>query len=627
MAVKTWDGSTGAFASIESWLPRSAPGFGDVAIITAGIVTATGALPGSLAITLNALNGAEPILVLTDGTLATSSRLDIKAGATLRLHGTVINRGTITAGGGSGLVTMQVGDTQTSSAANFINTGSIVVSDAAFQLVPGGNLGDQVENDGTIAVRSPGGTARLSYVSANIVGSGTVLLGRSITFEAASVVSAGQSFVFEHSGRGATTLRMDAGKLFHGVVIGFGAADTIQVISGRWDTAAYAATDVDGGRLVMSLGGVAVQEIAFRGSYATANFRLQQSVPFGSSQASTTITVDDPLFDTAYYLQSNPDVAAAGMEPYQHFMAYGWREGREPSLLFSGSKYLAANPDVQTALLNPLSHYEAYGRAEGRATFLAGGVATADLLIDPSYYVPQLGAALVPAGIAGQQQAAWSYGAAGWRQGLNPNALFDTNYYLVQNPDVRAAGVDPLRHYEEYGWHEGRDPSLLFSGDRYLAANPDVRAAAINPLLHYVAYGRNEGRAASLTGNIAMADLLVDAAFYDRQLGATLLPTGIAGQQQASASYDASGWQRGLNPDAFFNTDYYLSRNPDVAAARLNPVRHFEQYGWREGRDPSAQFSTVQYLAAYSDVRAASLNPLEHFLVYGQAEGRTAFAV
>lgn len=627
MAAKMWNGSMGAFASNANWLPHAAPVFGDMAIITTGTVTAAGVLPGFLVIELGLLNGSEPTLVLSNGTLVASSRLELKARATLQLQGTVINQGTITAGGGPGLIAMHIGGVQESGATNFINTGSVLVSDAAFQILPGGNSSDQLENDGTIAVRSPGGTSQLANISANIVGVGTVLLGSSVTFEVASAVGAGQNFVFEHGNAGATTLRMDTGRQFQGVINGFGANDSIQVISGKWDTAAYVPTDANGGVLTMWLGGVAVQAIVFKGSYMAANFRLQQSIPFGSSQASTTIMVDDPLFDAAYYLHSNPDVAAAGLDPYQHFMAYGWREGREPSLLFSDSRYLAVNPDVQAAAINPLAHYEAYGRAEGRAAFPTGGTAMTDLLIDASYYDPQTGALLIPAGIAGQQQAAWSYDAIGWQQGLNPDALFDSKYYLAQNPDVRAAGVDPLRHYEQYGWHEGREPSLLFSGSKYLAANPDVAAAAINPLIHYIAYGQSEGRVAPLTGNAATADLLMDTAFYDKQLGATLFPIGLPGWQQATASYDATGWRLGLNPDAFFDTEYYLSHNPDVAAAQINPIKHFEQYGWLEGRNPSAQFSTARYLAAYADVRAAGLDPLEHFLFYGQAEGRTAFAV
>ena len=71
---------------------------------------------------------------------------------------------------------------------------------------------------------------------------------------------------------------------------------------------------------------------------------------------------------------------------------------------------------------------------------------------------------------------------------------FDPIYYLFWYPDVRAAGLDPLRHYLLAGWKEGRDPSAGFSTTGYLAANPDVAAAGHNPLVHFVNTGFAEGR-------------------------------------------------------------------------------------------------------------------------------------
>lgn len=627
MAAKTWNGRDGIFAVDANWMPQAAPVSGDTASISAGTVTASGVLPGFMTIALDPLNGASPTLVLATATLAASDQVTIAAGAALQVQGTVSNQGSIAAGGGSpGLVSFRIGTFQESTAATLVNNGSIMVN-ANLQVTAGSILGDRLENDGLISIHSPGQTAQLAYVSAAITGAGTVSLGQYVTFEAAAAVGAGQNFVFEPGGVGATTLRIDAGALFGGTVTGFGVGDAIQLVGSRWDTAAYRAADGYGGVLTLSLAGAVVQTVAFKGAYTAASFGLRESTPFGSSQAATVITLADPLFDAGYYLRQNPDVAAAGADPYQHFMYYGWREGREPSLLFSVGKYLAANPDVGRAGLNPLIHYELYGRAEGRAAFPAGGAAAPDLLIDPAYYARQLGASLVPAGLAGQQQASWSYDATGWRQGLNPDALFDTTFYLAQNPDVRAAGIDPLKHYEAHGWREGRDPSLLFSNGKYLAANPDVQAIGAQPLLHYMQYGQYEGRVAFLSGPAAAADPLIDPAFYDTQLGATIIPTGPAAQMQAAASYDATGWRLRLNPDAFFDTGYYLSRNADIAAAQIDPVKHYEQYGWHEGRNPSAQFSVAKYLAANLDVRVANVDPLQHYLTYGQAEGRMAFAV
>lgn len=77
---------------------------------------------------------------------------------------------------------------------------------------------------------------------------------------------------------------------------------------------------------------------------------------------------------------------------------------------------------------------------------------------------------------------------------IHASGLFDAQFYLSRNPDVAAAGVDPVRHYTTFGWNEGRDPSSLFSTNAYLAAYPDVAKAGLNPLVHYIRHGQAEGR-------------------------------------------------------------------------------------------------------------------------------------
>lgn len=81
-------------------------------------------------------------------------------------------------------------------------------------------------------------------------------------------------------------------------------------------------------------------------------------------------------FDTAYYLEQNPDVAAAvtaGAIPGAkwHYETYGAAEGRNPNAVFDTSEYLEANPDVADAvaagIVGPFAHFLAHGAAEGRA--------------------------------------------------------------------------------------------------------------------------------------------------------------------------------------------------------------------------------------------------------------------
>lgn len=84
---------------------------------------------------------------------------------------------------------------------------------------------------------------------------------------------------------------------------------------------------------------------------------------------------------------------------------------------------------------------------------------------------------------------------------LQETDLFDAAYYLAQNPDVKNAGVDPIKHYLIHGGKEGRQPSQHFDGNWYLQANPDVKNAGINPLLHYLKFGKIEGRACKNVGS------------------------------------------------------------------------------------------------------------------------------
>jgi O-antigen biosynthesis protein len=72
------------------------------------------------------------------------------------------------------------------------------------------------------------------------------------------------------------------------------------------------------------------------------------------------------LFDREWYLKSYPDVVARGIDPVRHYVAYGAREGRDPSPSFSTRGYLSRNRDVAVAEVNPLEHFVRHGAAEGR---------------------------------------------------------------------------------------------------------------------------------------------------------------------------------------------------------------------------------------------------------------------
>ena len=72
--------------------------------------------------------------------------------------------------------------------------------------------------------------------------------------------------------------------------------------------------------------------------------------------------------------------------------------------------------------------------------------------------------------------------------------LFDTSWYLSENPDVKIAGIDPIEHYLVNGANEGRNPSKEFDSKWYIEYYRDVKESGINPLLHFIEHGQTEGR-------------------------------------------------------------------------------------------------------------------------------------
>ena len=315
-------------------------------------------------------------------------------------------------------------------------------------------------------------------------------------------------------------------------------------------------------------------------------------VPVGApAPAPVSAPAGNPLFDTTYYLANNPDVAAAGVDPYTHFHFTGWHEGRNPDALFNTNYYLAQNPDVAAAGIDPLVHYDTQGWKEGRNpapafdtnAYLNANPDVKAAGVDPLAEYLATGAAegrdiyAVSATVSGPTSPPTS--APVTAPISLPNSagdpVFDAAYYLAKNPDVAAAGVDPYTHFHYTGWIEGRSPSALFDTNYYQAQNPDVAQAHIDPLEHF----------------------------------------------------ENQGWHEGRNPDALFDTNYYLAQNPDVAAAGIDPLVHYDIQGWKEGRNPSAAFDTNAYLNANGDVRAAGVDPLAQYLSTGAAEGRAIYAV
>jgi len=110
--------------------------------------------------------------------------------------------------------------------------------------------------------------------------------------------------------------------------------------------------------------------------------------------------------------------------------------------------------------------------------------------------------------------------------------LFDREHYLAQVEPASLAGMTPVRHYVLFGDRQGHTPSPLFDNHHYDAHCGSRHG--LNRLLHYGLVTRFRKR----------------------------------------------------SPTPWFDVEYYLRSNPDVARAGMDPLVHFQRYGWRDGRMP-----------------------------------------
>lgn len=273
------------------------------------------------------------------------------------------------------------------------------------------------------------------------------------------------------------------------------------------------------------------------------------------------------MIDFAFYRLTNPELTAlSDKELLKHYNKTGWKNGRDPSALFSVYAYLNHNPDVAKANMNPLTHYLKYGQKEGRATYLSR-----------------------------------------WR-GRTTDAVPHRDFQICKDwvniadlrtryPEFKTQSDDTLvAWYVMEGCYNDTNPDSKFSALFYQATYPDV-AKSMNPLRHYVCFGQAEGRA----GTSAEYEML-----------------------QKEAGHDASALLA-INLDIVrpeFDANWYRASYPDILGDDEALLLEYMTTGWENGRDPAATFSTTYYLDKYKDVARKGVNPFVHYVKHGRKERR-----
>ena len=211
---------------------------------------------------------------------------------------------------------------------------------------------------------------------------------------------------------------------------------------------------------------------------------------------------DRSHFDPLFYLNQNPDVAAAAIDPLTHYRSAGWAEGRDPNpsmhlASVDGLEYIASYGDLMAAFgANKAAGYQHFATAglfEGRTT-----------TFDGLEYIASYGD-LIQAFGANVDAGASHYIVAGRTEGRH--VTFDGLEYIASYDDLIgafhnqvAANPDPdigAIHYITAGYAEQREPDR-FDAASYLAHYADLQAAFHGDLhaatLHYITSGFFEGR-------------------------------------------------------------------------------------------------------------------------------------
>ena len=319
-----------------------------------------------------------------------------------------------------------------------------------------------------------------------------------------------------------------------------------------------------------------------------ADIEADRALSPGLRTAAATIA---DLFDPVFYLAEYPEVALAGMNPLLHYLTEGAREGRRPQPLFDPQYYRAQNPAADNPLLD--------------------------------------------------------YLAAGSARGLMPHPLFDPVFYRARYPDIAESGVEPLHHYEVWGGREGRDPSAIFDSEYYLARRGPA-VSGDNPLLDYLAEGWVMGvdphplfsardfAAASGIAEFAEAPLAVyrkrsdlwdsvkpHPLFDPAYFAAELARHGLAPRADRSPLGDfcAFGPEADLSPHLLFDAPLYRYQVEHELGRTLEEpaILDYLKRGWRDKTLlPNLLFDPAAYVEAIGEVE---IPELLHYLSEGDKRG------
>jgi len=211
----------------------------------------------------------------------------------------------------------------------------------------------------------------------------------------------------------------------------------------------------------------------------------------------------------------------------------------------------------------------------------------------------------------------------GWKEGRNPNAYFDTNWFI--NEYQLESNVCPLLHYIDNWRAKALIPSPKFDSINYIENHKDIKEAGIEPLSHYLGYGVYEGRQYR-----SLIDY-IDEAYTEYEQTNLFLPDwyAIVNEDLRDSGVNAIehfalyGQFELRNPNPYFDLKWYTKKYAEEIGDNESVFLFYANQGWKLGHSPSPKFDATRYSKEY--LKDKTQEPLSHFLTEGKKRGLRAF--
>jgi hypothetical protein len=163
--------------------------------------------------------------------------------------------------------------------------------------------------------------------------------------------------------------------------------------------------------------------------------------------------------------------------------------------------------------------------------------------------------------------------------------------------------------------------TLSREGTQDIPSNPKVTAEVLKQKLRGIQRTLKSKKTSAKMALNALAQLIVLQNHVRQVLGSLRLESLLKSQRRSVKAGELVSSVAASKFSTLFDPEWYLSENPHVKKAGIDPLQHYFRDGAREGRNPHPLFETKWYLSQKPELTNVRVTPLEHYVLYGAREG------